>query len=78
MAMKRVYRLVKKVNKSVKATDMLIEKARKKLFSDCPTRWEFYIFNDFSSVGGEKIHHLNLNLYLKKWGGIICLIAIGE
>ena len=31
MAMKRVHRLVKKVNKSVKATDMLIEKAGKKL-----------------------------------------------
>ena len=39
MAMKRVHRLVKKVNKSVKATDMLIEKAGKKLVSDCPTRW---------------------------------------
>ena len=32
--------LVKKFNKSCKATELLIEKAGKKLVSDCPTRWD--------------------------------------
>ena len=37
--MKRVQKLVAKVNKSTKATEKLISKAGKKLISDCPTRW---------------------------------------
>lgn len=35
----RVHKLVSKVNKSCKATEMLISKAGKKLIADCPTRW---------------------------------------
>ena len=37
--MKRAHSLVKKVNKSTKATEMLIRRVGKKLISDCPTRW---------------------------------------
>lgn len=37
--MKRVYKLVAKVNKSTKATEKLIVKAGRKLIADCPTRW---------------------------------------
>ena len=37
--LKRVSALVKKVNKSSKATEMLISECRRKLVSSCPTRW---------------------------------------
>lgn len=37
--LKRVSTLVKKVNKSSKATEMLISECRRKLVSSCPTRW---------------------------------------
>ena len=33
------HRIVRKFNKSVKATEKLIALCRKKLVSDCPTRW---------------------------------------
>lgn len=33
------YKLVKKVNKSVKSTEMLIGMCGKKLVSNCPTQW---------------------------------------
>ena len=35
----KVQKLVAKVNKSHKATEMLIAKAGRKLIADCPTRW---------------------------------------
>uniref|UniRef100_A0A1X7VBL9 DUF659 domain-containing protein n=1 Tax=Amphimedon queenslandica TaxID=400682 RepID=A0A1X7VBL9_AMPQE len=37
--LERAHKLVAKVNKSTKATDKLLNKATKKLISDCPTRW---------------------------------------
>ena len=37
--MTKAQKVVHKINKSVKATEMLIKKARKKLVSACPTRW---------------------------------------
>lgn len=36
----KAHKIVKKVNKSCKATKMLISLARKKLVSNCPTRWD--------------------------------------
>ena len=38
--------LVKKVNKSSKATERLVSLCRKKLISDCPTRWSSTLFPD--------------------------------
>ena len=37
--LKKAQKLVSKVNKSTKATEMLIEQAGKKLVGSCPTRW---------------------------------------
>ena len=37
--MTKAQKVVHKINKSVKATEMLIKKARKKLVNACPTRW---------------------------------------
>ena len=37
---KKAHRLVKRFNKSCKATEMLIKKSGRKLVSDCPTRWD--------------------------------------
>ena len=39
-SLQTAYSIVKKVNKSCKATELLIQKAGKKLVSDCPTRWD--------------------------------------
>ena len=39
MVLRKVHKLVSKVNKSTKATEKLISKAGKKLVADCPTRW---------------------------------------
>jgi len=36
----RAKKLVKKVNKSCKATEMLVKTAKRKLVSNCPTRWD--------------------------------------
>jgi len=36
----KVKNLAKKVNKSCKATEMLIKTAKRKLASNCPTRWD--------------------------------------
>ena len=38
--MQKAHSIVKKVNKSCKATEKLIENARKKINRDCPTRWD--------------------------------------
>ena len=37
--LKRAYALVKRINKSTKATELLISRCGKKLLSNCPTRW---------------------------------------
>ena len=37
--MTKAQKVVHKINKSVKATEMLIKMARKNLASACPTRW---------------------------------------
>lgn len=37
--LKRIQTLVKKVDKSSKATEMLLSQAKKKLVCNCPTRW---------------------------------------
>ena len=37
--LKKAHKLVSKVNKSAKATEMLIAQAGKKLIGSCPTRW---------------------------------------
>ena len=42
--LKRAYSLVKKINKSTKATEMLISRCGKKLLSNCPTRWSSTFF----------------------------------
>ena len=39
-SLKKAYGIVKRVNRSCKATERLIEKAGKKLVSNCPTRWD--------------------------------------
>ena len=39
-SLQTAYSVVKKVNKSCKATELLIQKAGKKLVNDCPTRWD--------------------------------------
>jgi len=39
MILKRMQTLVAKVNKSSKATEMLLSRAHKKLVGNCPTRW---------------------------------------
>ena len=39
-ALNKAKQIVKKVNKSCKATEMLVKAAKKKLVSDCPTRWD--------------------------------------
>ena len=39
-SLRKAHSIVKKVNKSTKATEKLIEKAKKKLVSNCPTRWD--------------------------------------
>ena len=36
----KAHSIVKKVNKSTKATEKLLDKAKKKLVSNCPTRWD--------------------------------------
>ena len=38
--MQKAHSIVKKVNKSCKAIEKLIENARKKLIGDCPNRWD--------------------------------------
>lgn len=40
-AKKKAYQLIEKINKSPKATQLLIEKAKKKLLSACKTRWSY-------------------------------------
>ena len=40
VSLSKVHSIVKKVNKSTKATEKLLEKAKKKLVSNCPTRWD--------------------------------------
>ena len=37
--LKRAYSLVKRINKSTKAMEMLISRCGKKLLSNCPARW---------------------------------------
>lgn len=44
---KRVQALVKKVNKSSRATEFLVAQCGKKLIGSCPTRWSsMYLFDD--------------------------------
>ena len=42
--MKRAHKLIAEVNKSTKATEMLINKAGKKLITDCPIYWSCTFF----------------------------------
>ena len=49
---KKAHGLVKKVNKSTKATELLIQHCGKKLVKDCPTRWSstFLLINRLLEV----------------------------
>lgn len=62
----KVHKIVKRVNKSCKATEMLIKLANKKLVSNCPTRWDstFLMISRLISVKD----HINAVLEELGWG----------
>jgi len=63
----KAQRIVKKVNKSCKATEMLVKLAGKKLVSNCPTRWDsmFLMITQLLNVKD----HLNTVLEELGWDG---------
>jgi len=64
----RAKKLVKKVNKSCKATEMLVKTAKRKLVSNCPTRWDStYLM--ISRLLGVK-DHINAVLEELGWDGL--------
>ena len=61
---KKAHGLVKKVNKSTKATELLIQHCGKKLLKDCPTRWEFHIFA-YQSTPGSMLSSFKGTMYTR-------------
>ena len=64
----KVHKIVQKIHKSCKATEMLIKLAKKKLVSNCPTRWDstFFMISRFISIKD----HVNKILEELGWDGL--------
>ena len=64
----KAHKIVKRVNKSCKATEMLIKLAKKKLVSNCPTRWDstFLMISRLISVKD----HISAVLEELGWNGL--------
>ena len=64
----KVHKIVQKVNKSCKATEMLVKLAKKKLVSNCPTRWDstFLMISRLISIKD----HVNTILEELGWDGL--------
>ena len=78
----KTYNIVKKVNKSCKATKKLVALAGKKLVANCPTRWDsmFLMISHFISVRDHITRVLNDlgwdGLSLSEWKQLQAVIQL--
>ena len=77
--LKNAYALVKKVNSSTRATQLLVQRCGKKLVSNCPTRWSstFLLIDRMLEVRealNQVLFELNMdNMNVSEWNVLQCI-----